>query len=203
MKTPAVMALVALLPFLTQCRLIPAPPTPPPGWNDETRALLLDEEEMPFGWKAELRQELDDHPRANHVHRNYGYQGQSGVVSQDIWRAYTVADARQGYDEVQGGLFHPRLPPAEMVLDWERPSEIDFYKITADEFDMACGWEEWAWCRAVARYENYVVFFRFDREAELNGRFSRGMTWEEMQQVLDAMDEKFTRYLNSFSTPSP
>lgn len=171
-------------------------PTPLPGWYDDARQLFVEESAFPPGWQAHLFQETDVHPRANHVHRRYGNPPSVGIVSQDIWRAYTVADAEEKYTELRQSQFQPRLPAEEMVAPWEPPDEIAFQSIVADEYYLACGWEEWASCQYLARYRNYVTYLRLDRQAEMEERQSQGLTYAEIEAVLKAVDAKFSEALN-------
>jgi hypothetical protein len=180
-------------------------PTPLPGWSGNVRELFVEESAFPAGWEAQLYLETDVHPSANHVHREFfglPIPG-TGMVSQDIWRAYTIEDAKAKYTELRASQFQPRLPADSIILQWEPPPEINFQSSVSDEFYLACGWEEWSYCQVVARYSNYVTYLRLDREATLGEHHSDGLTYSEIEDVIKAMDIKFEMVLTSFSTPLP
>lgn len=187
--------IMILLITQVACGLQPTP-TPLPGWYNDARELFLEESAFPPGWQIELQLETDTHPRANHVHREFSKLPNSGGVSQDIWRAYTVADAEEKYVELRQSQFQPRLPPEEMVAPWEPPDEIAFQSTIADEYYLACGWEEWAYCQYLARYRNYVTYLRLDRQAEMGERQSQGLTYAEIEAVLKAVDARFGEALD-------
>jgi hypothetical protein len=194
----AVIVIILLLAGIG-CQVISgATPPPPPGWYDNASDLLLDETAFPDGWRTEPN---EAYPRANNVAQVF-YSPRGSLVDQIIWRAYNLDDAEEKYAELRESQFRPHLLPEEMIADWLPPFEIDFRSTTADEFYLACAWEEWASCQLLARYSNYVVLMRFPREAEFEGQHSQGMTYEEIEPVIEVMDAKFTEYLNSLPAPS-
>jgi len=193
-------ALMILLVIQTACGLFASStPTPLPGWTENARELFVDSSAFPQGWAAELQLEIGDHLEANHVHREFSNPPSSGLVSQDIWRAYTVADAEEKYVELRQSQFQPRLDPDEMEVPWQPAEEIDFQSDIADEYYLACGWEEWAYCQFLARYRNYVTYLRLDREAVVGTLDSEGLTFAQMRSVLNAVDSRFVAALERFS----
>lgn len=185
-----------LLVLLIGCVVVPTP-TPLPGWEDDVRELFVDDNAFPTDWAP--RRQKNVYPRANHVYRAWGNPVAAGTVSQAIWRAYTVADAEGKYAELRQSQFQPRLDPEEIVVPWEPPEEINFQSAVADEYYLACGWEEWAYCQYLARYRNYVTYFRLDREGKLGIRDSAGLTYAQIETVLEAADAKFSTALEQFS----
>lgn len=196
--------LLTFLPLIVGCNLIEsATSTPLPGWHDDVRDLFVEETAFPTDWRAHLYQETGVDPNANHVHRRFSSDSSIDpgprIVSQDIWRGYTVEDAEEKYAELRSSVFRPRLPPEEMVAAWLPPPEVELRDLVADEFYFACGWEEWASCRFLARYHNYVTFLRLDREASLDDHRSGGLTYQEIATVLNAVDMKFEQVLDSYT----
>lgn len=180
------------------CDLLPiSTPTALPGWSDNVRELFVDVSALPTGWSAELQSERD-YPQANHAQRAFSNPPATGLVSQDIWRAYTTADAEEKYAELRQSQFQPRLAPEEMVAPWEPPEEINFQSDIADEYYLACGWEEWAYCQYLARYRNYVTYLRLDRQAKMDTHRSEGLTYAEIETVLEAADAKFGTTFEQF-----
>lgn len=188
-----------LLLLSSSCSVL-ATPTPLPGWRDNVRDHFVDATALPTGWSI-VRAE-DSYPQANHVHREFGNPPSSGIVSQDIWRAYTIADAEEKYAELRQSQFQPRLAREEMVSPWESPEEIEFRSEVADEWHLACGWEEWAYCQYLVRYRNYVTYLRLDREAKLDDRTSQGLTYAEIEAVLKVADAKFGTALEQLFGPT-
>lgn len=197
-------AVVALLRVDLRAPWVPTP-TPPPGWYGDVRELFVDEAVFPEGWRADLYLEVNVHPRANHVLREFGFPETSKRVMQDIWRAYTSSDAHEKYDELRGTQFQPSrpLPEGQIFVPFEPPEEISCESQVADEFYLACGWWRAASCRAVARYRNYVVLLRLDHEAEREGHHTDGMTYSEIETVVRGMDAKFEQVFEAFAGGAP
>lgn len=211
MKTILISTL-SFLVLMTGCQIIVAPeptPTPLPGWRSLVSALLLEDDVLPEGW-ARIR----DHPQGsltdptiNHVYRSWWNEaeGSSGKVQQHIWRAYTIVDANERYAELRQNpvllsCFTPS--PYDFYVEFYPPSEISFQSQVADEFYLTCGWRGVAYCEVIARYRNYLVEMRLEREAEYEGHVSEGLTYPEIEAVVRAMDAKFTETVETFY-PSP
>lgn len=173
---------------------------PPPGWERDVKELLVEETAFPSGWQARLELEVDDYPQNNHVHRQFG-SGTSAIVSQDIWRSYTTRDAKRKFNDLMESQFVPKRPlhPAELYLSFEPPSEIYFQSESADDFYLACGWWTIASCRVIARYDNYVVFLHLDHERDYEGHHTDGLNYQQMEQIIEAMDAKIVETLESYS----
>jgi hypothetical protein len=177
-----------------------ATPTPLPGWSADTRELFVDEAAFPDGWYAYLYQEANVHPEANQVSRRFSDGVSSGGVSQGIWRSYTVENAEKHYRELESLILKSSLTPEEAIAPWLPPTEIEFQEyLIADEYSLVCGWDEWAYCRFLARYRNYVTFLTLDREAMMDDRRSEGLTYQEITVIIEAVDMKFEQVLHSYT----
>ncbi len=174
--------------------------SPPPGWNQDVKNLFVEESAFPTGWQAMLELEVDDYPQNNHVHREFGQANMSGIVSQDIWRAYTERDAQRKFDDLIESQFVPKqpLPSWDFYLPFEPPSEITFQSEFADEFYLACGWWTIAYCQVVARYKNYVVYLRLDHKRDYGEYHSEGLNYQQMEKIIKAMDAKMEKVLQSY-----
>jgi hypothetical protein len=195
---------MSLAILVVGCQLV-LQPTPLPGWRSPVSELFVDVSAFPKGWQVEFPEDTVTDPAVNHVYRSWWHEGVSGIYDQQIWRAYTITVADRKYDELRQSQFHPNEPlyPGTIFIGFEPPAEIDFQSQVADEFYLACGWLRWAYCQVVARYRNYVVLMRLSREAEFEGNKSDGLTFEEIEAVVRAMDSKFGEVLTSLPTPPP
>jgi len=174
-------------------------PTPLPGWRSPVSDLLVDESAFPEGWSILHPEDTSTDPTVNHVGRRWGRVGVSGTIAQGIWRAYTTADAEEKYDELRASQFQPGRPsPYNVFVPFALPPEIGFQSQVADEFYLACGWWGEAYCGVVARYRNYVVYMRLEREAECEGHVTHGLTYAEIESVVRAMDAKFVEVMEAF-----
>lgn len=202
--------LVLTLAALTACccgilpSLLPPTPTPLPGWRSPVNDLFVDESAFPEGWEIGSVTGATTDPTVNHVAREWE-GGEYGLAFQSIWRAYTVADAKEKYDELLASQFHPSttLPPYEIFVEFKPPDEISFHSQVVDEFYMACGWWGTAYCEVVARYHNYVTEMRLGLEAEYEGNTNDGLTYSETEAVVRAMDAMFAEAMEEFYPSSP
>lgn len=163
------------------------------------KELFVEDSAFPSGWQARLEMEVDDYPRNNHVHRQFG-SGTSAIVSQDIWRSYTIRDAKRKFNDLMESQFVPKRPlhPTELYLPFEPPSEISFQSQAADDFYLACGWWTIASCRLIGRYDNYVVFLHLDHERDYEGRHTDGLTFQQMEPIIEAMDTKIVEIIKTY-----
>lgn len=204
------MLLTLCMVSIVGCQTISPTSIPLPGWNSLVSGLLLEDDSFPEGWER-----IRDHPQGsladptiNHVYRSWWGKAQgNGKADQAIWRATSIADSRPHYDELRGSQFEPSRPLASgtTYVPFEPPTAIDFQSKVADEFYLACGWWDWAYCEVIARYRNYVVEMSLDLEAEYEGYSTRGLTYADIETVVEAMDAKFAEFLNAFplDTSSP
>ena len=211
LRTLMVFPLLALVTACAPSRLLGPTPTPLPCWRCLVSELLLEDGDLPEGWARDRDwpvNSLSD-PTINHVHRSWWGKAQgAGGVEQDIWRAYTVEEAREKFDELRHqGMFLPDFTPSpwDFYVPFEPPPEIDFRSQTADEFYLTCGWLYGAQCHVIARYRNYVTWLTLDLEAEREGHVSHGLTYEEIEAIIRAMDGRFTAFLveHPLITPTP
>jgi len=189
---------------VASCQLSRQPtPTPLLGWRLPVSGLFVDEYAFPEGWLVEFPEDTVTDPTVNYVYRSWGCGHISGTVDQQIWRAYTTSEAKDKYTELRDSQFQPSrsLHPSTTFIEFEPPSEISFRSQIADEFYLACGWWDWAYCQVVARYRNYVVLMRLAREAECEGHVTHGLTYPEIETVVRAMDARFEQFFAGLSTP--
>jgi hypothetical protein len=184
-------------------------PTPLPGWRSPVSALLVEDESFPEGWVCEREFPDTPDPTINHVYRSWYDETEDwGKAEQAIWRAYTTEDAREKYAELRQMpqlLPHYTPGPYEFYAEFKPPPEIDFQSQIADEFYLACGRRNGFQCRVIARYRNYVSYMRLYLEIEYEGRTREGLTYQEIEVVVRAMDAKFADFLatHSLATPTP
>ena len=93
--------------------------------------------------------------------------------------------------------------PWDSYVAFEPPAEFSFQSRVADESYLACGWLRGAQCYVMVRYRNYVTYVILDLEGEYEGRVSRGLTYEEIEAVVEAMDAKFVAFLAGLSSMTP
>lgn len=183
-----------------------------PGWRSLVSELLVKDDTFPDGWVRirDMPQGSLTDPTINHVYRSWWGETQGdGKVDQSIWRAYTIDDAEEQYAKLrQQSMFRPDFTPSpqDLYLEFKQPPEITFYSEIADEFFLACGWLYGAQCHVIARYRNYVTYMTLDLDGQsYNGYTTIGLTYPEMETILNAMDAKFAEFLNAFplatSTP--
>jgi len=188
------------------CKMIGITPTPMPGWRSPVYQLLVDDTVFPQSWSVEFPQDTSTDPTANHVGRTWGNIVNGAGAEQAIWRAFSIADAKRKYDELQS-QFNPSRPsePNAIFIELKTPTEISFQSQVADEMHLACGWVYTAYCVVVARYRNYVTDIRVDLQAEHEGIHSNGLTYEQIENIVIAMDAKFAKFLSTLpsatSTP--
>jgi len=211
MKRKLAMMLLVLLAMTGCGRLtfLKPTPTPLPGWRLVVSELLLDEEALPEGW-VRMRdgpENSSTDPTINHVYRSWWNQvGGAGTVTQAIWRSYSLREAEEWYAELRQKQFQPARPsPYDIFVPFETPTEIRFQSEVADEFYLGCGWWGTAYCEVVARYRNYVADLKMDLEATCGEYTTHGLTYEEIEEIIRAMDARFTAFLveHPLTTPTP
>lgn len=193
--------------------MLPSRPsaTPLPGWRDIVSDLLLTDDDLPDGWdriRDWPKDSLVD-PTINHVYRSWWRPNLSyGELEQHIWRSFSTDDAHPFYLELRQDQYDPiRTPnPDQIYIPYKTPVEIEFQSGIADEFYIACGWSGFPRCVAVARYRNYIVEVITDWETTgPDGKVRNGLTNDDIETILKAMDAKFAEFLNAFplATSSP
>lgn len=194
--------LIVAIPSLvmTSCHIAGTPtPTPPPGWYSDLRELFVDEAAFPSGWRAHMYQETNVHPRANHVRRRFSSPFLPGVVTQDVWRAYTIGDAERKFaEEAEGWCFvhggwYTRFPTTSFCF----PPEITYRSKVADEWCLTCGMDVTLECHFAARYRNYVVRLRVPMSEK---GYMYGLTFNELDGLLEGIDAQFVQHLGFLVT---
>lgn len=201
MKKHLLSCIILLSLLLTECKLI-STPTPPPDWRSPVYELLVDDTVFSQDWTVEFPKDTSTDPTTNHVWRTWGYMS-GAKVEQEIWRAYTISDAQIKYNEMQN-QFHPSRPSEStaVFIEPKPPIEIGFQSQVADEMHLACGWAYTAYCVFVARYRNYVIDIRMDLQADHAEAHSDGLTYEEIEKIVVAIDAKFARFLITSRSPT-
>jgi hypothetical protein len=185
-------------------------PTPLPGWRVLVSDLLIEDGIFPVGWTRIRDWPLDSlsDVTINHVYRSWwGEAADVGKVEQSIWRAFTIADAKALYAELRQSQFgltrtpNPALPD-EINIPYQSPAEIQYQSAVADEYYLACGWSGFPRCVALARYRNYVAEIITDWQTiGPDGRQRDGLTYTEVENVIMAMDAKFSEFLATLPSP--
>jgi hypothetical protein len=201
-------AVVGLLPllFLSGCQFLGTTPTPPPGWRSPVSNLLIDDTSIPSGWIAPSPSDTSIDPTANRVYRIWMNPLNSGKVLEQIWRSYTVADAKAKYSDLVRTQYAPNgpLPANTFFVAFQPPAEISMQANAADDFYLACGWWGVAYCQAFARYRNYVIQLQVDRELTYQGHTSEGVTDADVGTLLSAMNSQASQVLATIALqPSP
>ena len=166
--------------------------------------LLLDESSLPPGWVRERdwpKGSLED-PSINHVYRSWWMKSKNdGAIEQSIWRSTIIEDAEKRFTNLRQGQFLVGYTPNpnETFIQFSQTENIDFRSQSVDDFYLACGWLNWGYCEAVARYRNYVVDIRFDLNQEYKGYKTVGLDYEEIESILIEMDKQFSTYLSEDS----
>lgn len=173
-------------------------PTPLPGWRSPVHLLMIDDSDFPDGWEMDYFEEESTDPTINLVWRTWGRSGIPGTLMQTISRAYSVEDAQAFYRKFQSSYTPTSSPFDDVFIPFVAPSEIEFRSLVADEWRFACGWITLPYCLLSARYRNYVTVVRFDLEREHVQRedeYTYGLTYEEIEGLLKALNEKFVEFL--------
>jgi hypothetical protein len=169
----------------------------------------LSEDALPNSWRVNLEFSQDHFmdPTTNHVGQEwYSPEKGSAYISQSIWRAYTIKDAKEKYSELrQALLLTQRFTPSpyDFYVEFRPPVELNYESRIADEFYIACGWVVWAYCDVVARYQNYSVELNLPLEAIFQEHASQGLTYSEIETVLKSLESKYDEFFKSEITPIP
>ena len=174
-----------------------------PGWLTPVYELILDDSSLPKDWFVLFPEDTSTDPTVNHVARIWGHP--DGAHAEEVlWRSLTISGAKAKYAElVNQPPLHSGLKPfpTDFVVEFRPPTDIAFRSQIADQYYLACGWIIWAYCEIAARYRNYVVDFRLDRQAELQHHYSAGLTGADIELLLKTMDARFAERLDRLPTP--
>jgi hypothetical protein len=210
MKIMHIVFYVVVILSCTSCQTIQSwssTPTPLPGWNSYVADILIDPSSFPDGWAFDrnMPKGLFADPKINHVWRSWGQNnGGSGSAFQTVWRAYTIAKAKEHFRQLEQETF--RFSPEarkDLLIAFEPPKNIRFESATANEYYLACGWYVAAYCELLARYRNYNMDFRIELEMDYQGQHSDGLSPEQIQILFNSADSKFSEYLTKINTINP
>lgn len=192
------LAMFLLVSILQGCKISGATPTPLPGWRYPVYQLLVEDSIFPQGWTATFPQDTSVDPTANHVWRTWSHSA-GARAEQAIWRGYSITDAQTKYDELQQ-QFNPSRPmePNAKYVELKPPTSIDTKNLVADEMYLACGWVYIAYCEVIARYRNFVTDIRMDLDEEFEDAHSEGLSYEQIDKIIRAMDNKFGEFLSMY-----
>lgn len=190
-----------LLIVLLSCVRFPflgSTPTPLPGWRQPVYQLLLEDGDFPEGWLNEYPELTEKDPTINYVSRIWGRKTLPGTVEQAVMRAYSIENAKNAYQEKQSQFTPTPSPFDNVFIPLEPPIEVHFVSQISDEWHFACGWITIPYCLLTARYRNYVTEIKFPLEVEhieYQGWFTDGLTYEEIEELLQRVDAKFSDFL--------
>jgi hypothetical protein len=181
----------------------------PPGWNELVSDLLVDDASFPIGW-TRMRDSKDilTDSSINHVYRSWWWESKGkGIAEQSIWRAINRSEAKDKYVDLRKGSFLEKYTksPEEEFGKFETPNEIIYRSEIAENLYYACGWLDGGECIVVAQYRNYVSYMRFSLSGQKLGYTTIGLTYQEIESLIKAMDKKFAGFLVShpLETPQP
>ena len=173
-------------------------PTPSIAASD----LLLDALALPPRWTVNpCKPDCD--PGLVTAQRSFGIVGVPGHVLQDVFYLGSEKAAQEKfhtYYEKDFGKSSVRSPSSEFTS----PPEITYRSSIADEQYLGCGVDVVPACRAILRYDSYFVYFYFSLErgfadgAEIE---ADGLTLEQVETILRAMDERAARMLGAEAKP--
>jgi hypothetical protein len=171
----------------------------PPGWHSPVSELFVDTSAFPEGWQIDFPEDAVTDPGVNSVGRSWGHPQECGTANQGIWRAHSISRAKRKYSELVKDISQPNteIHSEDTYIEFQPSEELDYQSQTADEFYLACGLRDVAYCVVFARYRNYVTSMTLKREAEFDNHRSCGLTYPEIEAVIRAMDAKFEQFLAS------
>ena len=186
--------LVAVWGMVISCSSLSLYPTatPLPGWGSPVAELFVGTPNLPSGWRADPNEDAAD-VRANHVSRTFfdSNPNRSDKVIQDIWRAYTAAEAEEKFNELAQVLVSPGWLPRFPSTSFGPVSEVAYQSKVADKWGVACGIDVIAECRFLALYHNYVTQVYFTLQFEgFEGLDSTGA-----EELLAGVEGQFRDYL--------
>jgi len=190
--------LLAISLLLGACDLIPSPV----GWNTYVAQGLVSKDAFPNGWAHNLDSpsKLFEDPAINHVGRSWGQdKGGSGSAYQTIWRDYTVARAKFFYNDLIKTQINFKKDPLQYHIEFKAPEDVKFVSEVADQSLLLCGWYITGYCDTFVRYRNYVVYFHAEVEMKYGDKISDGLSYLELENVLQQLDSTFIEYLRNNS----
>jgi hypothetical protein len=157
-------------------------------------AFLLGSNVFPSGWKFESSEDgIIVAGRDFYLPKAYGHS------FQEIYRRPNDNEASKKFKVYLEGEFNVSgtHQPAQ---PFSLPPEITFKSKIADEYYFACGIDVIPQCKMLARYQNFFVFLYFDLSTknELGG-----LTYTEIQRVLEALEAKASDLLSDSNNITP
>jgi hypothetical protein len=136
--------------------------------------------------------------------RSFGIIDIPGHVIQEVLYLgdeKTAHDEFQSYRKAYFGKSENRSPSTEFLP----PSEIAYSSSIADEYYLGCGVDVVPACKAILRYDSYLVYLYFSLERGFAGGVeigADGLTLEQVETILRAMDERAAMMLGTEAAPS-
>jgi hypothetical protein len=201
--------LMLILLFLVSCDYnnFHSPEPTPPGWNELVSNLLVDSTSFPSGWeKIRDSKDILVDTSVNHVYRSWWWKSRGdGLVEQSIWRAINTTEAEEKYNDLRQGSFLEKITPkpGEENEKYLVPDEITYRSEIANSFYYACGWKNGGECIVIAQYRNYVSYMRLSLNGQNQGYTTIGLSYQEIESLIQAMDEKFAEFLASHPLETP
>jgi len=165
--------------------------------------LFIDVSAFPSGWKADPAGPHIDTGRAPlgggpetiqrwvlFFHAEGIVKGKSVGAYEQIYRMANVKVAAKEFERRLTAWF----PTGEYWTPWERPGDVEYQSPVADRFYLACASygatpeTRIQTCDMVGQYEEYLVWFSTDMSPDF-------MTYEDLERVLQAIDERMVHYL--------
>lgn len=175
-------SIIALL-LLASCSILQSSM---PAESAPANALLLEPDVFPNGWTFE-----SDEMGVIVAGRDFYLPNAYGHSFQEIYQRPSNYQAHQKFKTYLEGEFNVSIEDQSSV-PFTSPSEITFKSQIADEYYFACGVNEIPQCKMLARYQNYFAFFYFELATTEPG----GLTYSEIEDVLEAFEAKVSEALN-------
>lgn len=174
---------------------------PPPGWKSLVTHALLDKASFPKGWVYEYdipANQFSD-PEINHVSRFWTHPS-GGVGIETIWRSYSRVQALDRYLELVFQQLLFRKDAKDTYVVFARPEEIKFKSKSAQFSYLVCGWYKKSYCNYFAIYQNYTLILIVDHEDQFNGVQSPGLSYQQIEEIIMAIDVKMVNYLKNIAS---
>ncbi len=164
------------------------------------RYLLLQDHELPAGWKeappCDAACDVAQWP--GHAEQSFSRWTLPGALVQDVYAHRTSAEAEQRFTYYRGIIFQARSLPD---VTYTSAAAITFRSQYAQHTAIGCGAEdEIPMCRAIVRYHNYVVELAVPLSLP---PATDGMNYQEIDQVLTALDARIGRCVVTVHDPLP
>ena len=149
-------------------------------------AFLLEADVFPKRWVS-----FSDENGTIVAGRSFGIANEPGKAFQEVYRRPNDNEASMKYKVYLRGEFNKSFASTP---------EITFQSKIADEYYFACGVDVVPSCGMLARYHNYFVYFYFDLSTKEE---PGGLTYSEIEHVLEALEAKVSNALSISTNPTP